>query len=302
MYSSNSFNVCPHCGKANSLNARYCSGCGKQLAVPESVVVCHKCHRPNSSLASYCGGCGTPLRVGAQTKICPKCHKEVSATTNVCSCGYSFSTVKYASPDEAANNKVAKAVDPRHKGARAIAVFMLIFVLLFAYLIMVPAAGRPAFLKKFDKGLFDSQDGLVYGYDMVFKPVKTFLGDGFSAVKDMLGIGGWLWTAIIVIFTFTLLIQFISIIVQLANAKRHKHINWFHMAMAILTTLCVAAALLFNFLAGDKTDGWMLKALNFFTLKAHSWGFVLCLIPVYYWLCFFFSIGFKQKKVKEQVA
>ena len=45
MFSSNSFNVCPQCGKANALSARYCSSCGKQLVVPEEVVVCPKCHK-----------------------------------------------------------------------------------------------------------------------------------------------------------------------------------------------------------------------------------------------------------------
>ena len=300
MYSSNSFNVCPHCGKANSLNARYCSGCGKQLAVPEEVVVCHKCHRPNSSMASFCGGCGAPLRVGAQTKICPKCHKEVNANANVCSCGYSFSSVKYASPEGSAVSKGSRspaALDPRHKGARAIGVFMLIMVLLFAYLVMVPAVGRPGFLKNFDKGIsFDADGKQLYGYDVIYQPIKDVIDGGFSALKGNFGIGGWIWAVIVVIFAFTLLIQLIAVIAQLVSAKRHKRTNWFHLAMAALSTLCVGLMLMGHFLF-HKMEPFFL-----FNPETYGMGLVIYLIPIYYWLCFFFSIGFKQKKVKEQAA
>lgn len=320
MYSSNSFNVCPHCGKANSLNARYCSGCGKQLAVPEEVVVCHKCHKPNSAMASFCGSCGAPLRVGAQTKICPKCHKEVDANSNVCSCGYSFSNVKYASPESAALDKKsdkkasksaarsAALADPRNKGARAIAVFSLVLLLLFAYLIIVPAVGRPAFLKDFDKGIFNVLEvEPMYGYDLVYQPIKGCIDSGFSAVKDAFGIGGILWAVIIVILTFTMLFQLVASIGQVVSAKRHKKMNIFHLVMAIITTLCLGFLWLFHALAADKTSGFVVTMRNIFMptvggMEMYGLGLVIYLIPVYYWLCFLFSCLFKQKKIKEKAV
>jgi len=318
MYSSNSFNVCPHCGKANSLNARYCSGCGKQLAVPEEVVVCHKCHKPNSAMASFCGSCGAPLRVGAQTKICPKCHKEVDVNSNVCSCGYSFSNVKYASPEAAAMDKADKKAaksaarsaalaDPRNKGARAIAVFSLIVLLLFAYLIIVPAAGRPAFLKNFDKGVFNVLEAeSLYGYDLIYQPIKGIIDSGFGAVKDVFGIGGIIWAVLIVFLTFTFIFQLVGAISQMVSAKRHKKMNIFHLVMAILTTLCVGLMWLFLWLAGDKTEGFVVTMRNIFTpafvFDKSGIGLVVYLIPIYYWLCFLFSCLFKQKKIKEKAA
>ena len=330
MYSSNSFNVCPHCGKANSLNARYCSACGKQLAVPEEVVVCHKCHRPNSSMASFCGSCGAPLRVGAQTKICPKCHKEVNVNANVCSCGYSFSGVRYANPestavDKKAERKAAKlsarnsvTADPRHKGARGIAVFTLVILLLFAYLIMMPAFGRPGFLSSFDKGIFNKGEGegmnLLYGYDMVYQPIKAFLGEdgGFHNVLDNFGIGGLVWAAVCLILGLTMIIQLVAMIIRLISGKRHKGANLFHLIMAIITTLFVALLWIFKLINGE---GFVVTMRHFFlptltvtgpeeqqVVLEFGLGYLIYLIPLYYWLCFLFSVAFKQKKVKEQAA
>ena len=105
MNSSNSFNICPRCGNANALNARYCSRCGGQLKVPEEPVVCHKCHTHNSPMANFCRNCGTTLKVGSEIKICPRCGKEVSGDKAVCECGYSFVTYQQTAP------RTANAVD-----------------------------------------------------------------------------------------------------------------------------------------------------------------------------------------------
>lgn len=157
MFSSNGFNVCPHCGKANSLNARYCSSCGKQLLTPQEVVVCYRCRKTNSPSASFCGACGAPLRINAKTKICPKCHREIDISANVCSCGYDFAPVQYTAPAanvkpveqkpaKAAETKpakkeaVANGVKPmyNHKGGRAVAVVILVIMLLMAFLVLTP--------------------------------------------------------------------------------------------------------------------------------------------------------------------
>lgn len=161
MFSSNSFNVCPHCGKANTLNARYCSSCGKQLTMPQEVVICHRCHKTNPPMASFCGGCGAPLRVGAKTRMCPNCHREIDANASICSCGYDFAQIQHAEaaaatgaleqtavnlaeeqPKESKKDAAATRVEPmyRHKGGRGIAFVVLLLTLILAFLVVTPNA------------------------------------------------------------------------------------------------------------------------------------------------------------------
>ena len=94
MSSSNNLNVCPRCGTANSLSAKYCYQCGGQLKAPQEPIVCTKCHTVNAGGANYCRICGTDLKkVAIQQKECPRCHRIVSADSNVCSCGYVFANI-----------------------------------------------------------------------------------------------------------------------------------------------------------------------------------------------------------------
>ncbi len=180
---SNSFNICPRCGNSNSLNAKYCSRCGAQLKVPEEAVVCPKCHTRNSSLANFCRNCGATLKVGAQTKICPRCGKEINADDNICACGYSFVTLQQTEPKRVnveSTNKKDKKRDKKHqeqlpvvqqqqatnsskkkkpvyskKGGRGFAIFAMLLLAVFCYLVIAPATARPAFLVKFDKGFYN---------------------------------------------------------------------------------------------------------------------------------------------------
>ena len=115
MLSSNSFNLCPHCGNSNTLNARFCARCGTQLKVPEEVVVCRTCGTRNSPMANFCRNCGSQLKVGEQTKICPRCRKEVPASDNTCTCGYSFATITTVAPT------AGKAVSAGNERKRAYA-------------------------------------------------------------------------------------------------------------------------------------------------------------------------------------
>ena len=184
---SNSFNICPRCGNSNSLNAKYCSRCGAQLKVPEEAVVCPKCHTRNSSLANFCRNCGATLKVGAQTKICPRCGKEINADENICACGYSFVTLQQTEPKRvnvestnkkdkkhdkhrqepqviaqqqptASSNKKKKPVYSK-KGGRGFAIFAILLLAVFCYLVIAPATARPAFLVKFDKGFYNYTQG-----------------------------------------------------------------------------------------------------------------------------------------------
>ena len=120
MLSSNSFNLCPHCGNSNTLNARFCARCGTQLKVPEEVVVCRACGTRNSPMANFCRNCGSQLKVGEQTKICPRCRKEVPASDNTCSCGYSFATITTVAPtaDTTASAREERR-GKKQKGVRA---------------------------------------------------------------------------------------------------------------------------------------------------------------------------------------
>lgn len=51
---------CPSCGAANPAGARFCSGCGKPLAL-----ACAACGAANQPGAKFCSNCGKPLEVAA---------------------------------------------------------------------------------------------------------------------------------------------------------------------------------------------------------------------------------------------
>ncbi len=302
MYNSNSFNVCPHCGKPNSLNARYCSSCGKQLASPEDVIVCHKCHRPNPPMASFCGNCGAPLRTGAQTKICPKCNKEVDINDNVCGgCGYTFGTTKYATPDSSGKKGKAVSVagpDPRNKGGRAFAIVGLILLLVFAYFMVVPTCViRPQSLSKLDKGILNNADGKsFYVYDLIYTTISGIVKNGFKNTVNTLGIGGFALAIISAIVALTMVVQLIIYIVRIATNKRAKHMSFFHLVMAIITTLWIALLVMSAKVFKSA------KMISFFVPKDFGTGWILFAIPVFFWIFFLFSLIAKQKKLREKAA
>lgn len=324
MSSSNSFNVCPRCGKANALNAKYCSSCGQQLAVPQEVIVCHKCHRTNSPMASFCGACGAPLRVGAQTKICPKCHKEVDVNDNVCSCGYSFGNVKYATPETVSGSESShKAASiGKRKGGRAGAVIAFILLLVFAYLIFAPyqvANGsgypsvttlRPTFLAELDKGiLFFLYSGLdgglnVYGFEMIASVIDAIVSDpatSLESLKTSFGVGGLALTVLVAVVALSAVVQLITYLARIIGGGRNKRKNVFFLIMAILSTLWVGLAVLFGAIVTAESSQILQKIAAVFVPNA-TLGYVAYLIPVYFWLFFIVSLCTKSKKVKEAVA
>lgn len=321
MSSSNGFNVCPRCGKANALNARYCSSCGQQLAVPQEVIVCHKCHKTNSPMASFCGACGAPLRIGAQTKICPRCHKEVDANESSCSCGYSFGNVKYAVPESAASVAVDTSSTKR-KGGRAVAIVSLVLLLLFAYLIFASAFGytmnannelvqvptnwRPKFLYSFDGGLVHSgsENSEMYGLEFLAVLITLFISDVATAIDVFVGaygIGGLILTILLVITAITAVIQLITYIVRICANTKNKRKNLFYLIMAIVATLWVGLAFLFRFVSVAE-NSFFAKVANVFTVSGCEIGYIAILLPVYFWLFFFISLGNRSKKAKEDVA
>lgn len=319
MSSSNSFNVCPRCGKANALNARYCSGCGQQLAVPQEVIVCHKCHKTNSPMASFCGACGAPLRIGAQTKICPRCHREVDASESSCSCGYSFGNVKYAVPESAAASVATEVSAPvKRKGGRGVAIVSLILLVLFAYLIFTPAFGydadhklvetkyRPAFLYGFDGGLVhgSTENSVLYGLEFVVTIVSNFASNASTAIGNFTatyGIGGLILTILLAITVITMVIQLITYIVRICANTKNKRKNLFYLVMAIVATLWVGLAFLFRFITVPST-GFLADVASVFTVTGGEIGYVAIAVPVYFWLFFLITLGNRSKKAKEDVA
>ena len=314
MFSSNSFNVCPHCGKANALSARYCSSCGKQLVVPEEVVVCPKCHKTNSPLASFCGACGAPLRSGAQTKICPKCHREVEINQNVCSCGYSFGAVSYAKPEESKPVSLPTAKTRSHKGGRVLAFVALIFLLVFAYIVAVPASViRPQVITDIDKGIFApmEQTPAMYGYDIVktWAQLVVSIVNGEASSVSTVGeaitrdIGGFLVACFVVITLLSMAVHLIVCIVRIFSGKRSKRANGFYLTMAILSNLWVALfAICYYLIDASSSMGILVTVRNIFVPTLNTTGWVIYAIPVYFWFFFFYSVGAKAKTIQESVA
>ena len=323
MFTSNSFNVCPHCGKANSLSARYCSSCGKQLAVPEEAVVCPKCHKTNSPLASYCGACGAPLRTASQTKICPRCGKQVDVSQNVCSCGYSFSAAGFVRPDSGAVPAPAAAVadagaatpkgkNPANKGGRIIAAVALVFLLLFAYLLMVPQSSlRPDAITDIDKGVLSGDtDGYPkYGYDVLREWVVTVTGvikgelDSASTVGELItrDIGGFAAMVFIAVTAVSMAIHLLVCVERIITGKRSKNVNVFFIVMAVFSTFWLALVSVATFVDFSGLPEVVGKIVSY-VKPVDGIGFAIYAIPLYYWFFFFYSIGARAKRIKENVA
>ncbi|MBQ8433718.1 MAG: zinc ribbon domain-containing protein [Clostridia bacterium] len=323
MNSSNSFNLCPHCGNSNTLNARFCSRCGTQLKVPEEVVVCRTCGTRNSPMANFCRNCGSQLKVGEQTKICPRCRKEVPIGDNACTCGYSFATITTVTPtagapvpvrEEKKGKKGKKQKAPKgnkpvasKKGGRAFAIVALIFLLVFGYFFAAPQELRPSFLA-FDKGLFYEGKNTAYGYTFILLLLYQIIdavsnpgGNMFNAIMGALGdsVAEIMVSIMVVIFVLSVVIHLLVCIVRIFSSKRSKKANKLYLILAILTTIATALVLLPQFLGADFLGGIL---QIFATPEGFGFGWVLCAIPVYYWFFFIYSAIVKSKPLTETVA
>ncbi len=316
MNSSNSFNICPHCGNSNSLNARFCARCGSQLRAPEEVVVCRACSTRNSPMANFCRNCGSQLKMGEQTKICPKCNREVGINDNTCVCGYSFATISTVTPDKngkpvalRGNEKPAKKLRS-NKGGRGFAIAAFVLLLLFAYLFAVPAGKlRPNFLSNFDKGFWTITDGtnvsvlylveyLIMIVNATIVAIKAKDVGIFKAIWNSLGQGTAqkIVTIMTVIFALCFAIHILVCIIRIFSGKRSKKSNIFYLILAILTTLATALVVLPN-------NGILADLLKFAILpEKFSMGWVVCIIPIYFWFFFIYSAIAKAKTIKEHTA
>lgn len=319
MLSSNSFNLCPHCGNSNTLNARFCARCGTQLKVPEEVVVCRACGTRNSPMANFCRNCGSQLKVGEQTKICPRCRKEVPASDNTCSCGYSFATITTVAPTadttasarEERRGKKQKGVRAGRavvskKGGRAFAIVAMVFLLVFAYFFVAPQNLRPSFLA-FDKGLYYEGKNIAYGYTFILLLLYQIIdavsnpgGNMFNAIMGALGdnVAKIMVSIMVVIFVLCVVVHFIVCFTRAFTSKRSKKANKFYLVLAVLTTVATALILLPQLLGADFLGG----VLNLFAIQGATLGWVVCAIPAYYWFFFIYSAIAKGKSLTEQVA
>ncbi|MBQ2914769.1 MAG: zinc ribbon domain-containing protein [Clostridia bacterium] len=320
MLSSNSFNLCPHCGNSNTLNARFCARCGTQLKVPEEVVVCRACGTRNSPMANFCRNCGSQLKVGEQTKICPRCRKEVPASDNTCSCGYSFATITTVAPTadttasarEERRGKKQKGVRAGRavvskKGGRAFAIVAMVFLLVFAYFFVAPQNLRPSFLA-FDKGLYYEGKNIAYGYTFILLLLYQIIdavsnpgGNMFNAIMGALGdnVAKIMVSIMVVIFVLCVVVHFIVCFTRAFTSKRSKKANKFYLVLAVLTTVATALILLPQLLGADFLGG----VLKIFAMPdGFGFGWVLCAIPAYYWFFFIYSAIAKGKSLTEQVA
>ena len=321
MNGSNSFNICPRCGNSNALNAKYCSRCGAQLKVPEEPVVCHKCHTRNTPMANFCRNCGATLKVGSATKICPKCGKEVDANDNVCVCGYSFVTMQQTMPASAPVESVESNVVPatsevtvskkvyNTKGGRGWAIAALFLILLFAYYIIAPLSlsikGKDIPLRPaFDKGFVTNADGVLYGVgfiSMLIGAVKDIVGGAqVGATLKGLGVGNVMIIVLVAIFIITACVHFLVAFIRCFTTKRSKHMNWYFLIMAILSTLVIGLITLFAYVHPSKD--FMVKVASWFSLGGSSIGFAIWALPLYFWFFYLYSLGAKAKVLKEQAA
>jgi membrane protease subunit (stomatin/prohibitin family) len=75
--------LCPYCRGVNSLNAKFCSNCGKQMGIENTLCVNCKAEIPKNS--KFCLNCGASQ---ASEKSCGNCGAKLSAGSKFCSsCG-----------------------------------------------------------------------------------------------------------------------------------------------------------------------------------------------------------------------
>lgn len=294
MNNSNSFNICPRCGTANSLNAKYCYQCGSQLRVPEEPVRCPKCNTVNSSLANFCRTCGTVLKTASKTKICPRCGKEVPMEENVCSCGYSFANMGYANPttlEQTKQTEVSAPAAAKAKGGRVVALFSLVFLAVFGYLFFAPQNWLPDFLRK---SYTVSSNYYVNVFHFIYLFVQHIVTQGFSSEISPYVI---LVAAVTSATALCMAIHALSGIIRLIFGGRPKRPNTFYLIMALLTTLSCAAVMIPRYLD--------VQFLSFLDIFKQSFGSLILVeyieigIPVYFWFFWIFSFIARKKTAKK---
>lgn len=323
MNSANSFNICPRCGNSNSLNAKFCSRCGAQLKLPEEAKICPKCHTRNSSAANFCRSCGTPLHGGEPTKICPQCGKEIKVDQKQCDCGYVFiasaekEDVK-VKKEKVKKEKVKKEKKPKkekapkvkvlynHKGGRKIAIFGLIFLVIFTVLVTLPEAARFG-LQNFDRGIVNVQNengeitSRTYLYDHVYNTVNAVIGlfgGSGDFMSAMGGVGGLLLNIALVLFALTIVVLFLTYFIRIFDKRRPRAGKWFMLAVTLLCTILGGLVVGASFVPADAPN-WIawLNALDL--PEGQHFGWVAAGAAFELWFFFIYTFASRARKIDE---
>lgn len=322
MNSANSFNICPRCGNSNSLNAKFCSRCGAQLKVPDEAKICQKCHTRNSATANFCRSCGTPLHSGDPTKFCPQCGKENKLEAKQCECGYVFiATEEQTHPhkEKVKKEKVKKEKKVRvkkekapkvkvlysHQGARKIAIFALIFLVILTIAVTLPEAARFG-LQEFDRGLLNTVSGeeitsRTYLYDHIFNTVNAaigmFSGEG-DFMADMGGVGGLLVNIALVLFTLMVVVLFFVYFIRIFAKKRPRAGKWFVLVITLLCTILMGLVFGASFIAEDAAS-WIVWLRVLALPEGQHFGFVAAGVVFILWFFFIFTFATRARKIDE---
>ncbi|MBQ2724007.1 MAG: zinc ribbon domain-containing protein [Clostridia bacterium] len=251
MRSSNNFNVCPRCGTANSLSAKYCYQCGGQLKTPSEPVVCTKCHTVNVGGANFCRICGNDLKVASiQHKECPRCHRIISAESNVCACGYVFANVSQAPLQEKKkgwslfgnkekqekeqpiqNGLIETQEKEKKKGSGRFASFILLLVGLVATVFCF-AISSVEFLKQFVFEIAYVNGNWRNLYHTVGAVVKDIMANGVASIA----ISNWFVFAFAVLTGLSLVFIILGSLIGLIKGSKPKF-KGLHLLFTILTAV-----------------------------------------------------------------
>ena len=313
--------ICHNCRTRNTPMANFCRNCGAELKVGYATKICTRCGNEVPAEQSVCT-CGYSFAHTAYAMPASVRADGTVDTTGVTATGADAAKGNGAAMDKKAKKeqkkqaKLAKKESEKnkvysHKGGRAFAIVAMVLLLLFAYIVVAPFGLRPGFLANFDKGItgFNSATGeadatvhnAFYGYNMIMMFVSAITGGQFGAT--FANNGGTVQAVIAVlvaIFILAAVAHFIVCLVRAIRPRRSRKPNWLYLALAALTTIAVGLIVVFNMV---PVSGFWEKIAAIFKL-ADSWslGYVLYVIPAYFWFFFLYSLIAKARALKEQTV
>lgn len=222
---SSSNTTCPHCGKENAPNARYCSLCGRPLQKDKATIRCIKCGSINDIDSDVCVVCGAPLY--------EKLEEEKAIIIN--------------RPTKKHHRKKAKGVLKKLVNL-AILVIILVSFLLPCYSLTID--GRSKIFCIFDNTSYALRrigiNTLLYSSDRLYDFINP-ITEGVSVIdKYMAGIG---WIFIVV--TLIILYQIVRTIIMLFEIKTLKEENNTFIALAMIIGIISSLIFLFAYNAGQ---------------------------------------------------
>lgn len=314
MNSTNNFNVCPRCGTANSMVAKYCFQCGAQLKISEKPIVCGKCNTVNSSMATFCKTCGSRLRTDKQTtKICPRCANTVEIGASLCTkCGYSFNSVTEVAPSRSNETAAAARVGKvRVKStalgatrARVGGIFAMLFALLLAYLVVMPDFMA---IKALNFGIFwrMSDSVVLTGYNILAELGNGMINGNLSTVLANYSVDYYMILATLVLTLALALVEFFVGLYRLISGNLAKNKNAYSLAMFIILLFVTAFLYLTQSAPSmiiDLNDGvWKNLLTKIASLNTTWLRYGYYIMVGYHFVVFILSLIFKKKSTKDMM-